>query len=131
MSFRTIVITERCKLDLRMNYMEVRKSDGKKRVFLDEIDVLILENPAVSMTGCLLSELMKKKVAVIFCDAKHNPQGEFLPYGGSHDSSRKIRPPHGLVQILSVTEKQFSQMEFITGEYKSDVVDSDERLVIL
>ena len=47
------------------------------------------------------------------------------------DNLRKIRPPQGLVQILSVTEKQFSQMEFITGEYKSDVVDSDERLVIL
>ena len=91
MSFRTIVITERCKLDLRMNYMEVRKSDEKKRVFLDEIDVLILENPAVSLTGCLLSELMKKKVTVIFCDAKHDPQGELAPYAGSHDSSRKIQ----------------------------------------
>lgn len=41
------------------------------------------------------------------------------------------RPAEGLVQVLTVTEKQFSKMEFITGEYKSDIIDSDERLIII
>ena len=41
------------------------------------------------------------------------------------------RQPDGLVQVLNVTEKQFEKMEFITGSFKSDIVDSDERLVIL
>lgn len=44
---------------------------------------------------------------------------------------KKNKPPSGIVQILSITEKQFSRMEFITGEYSSDVIDNDERLVIL
>lgn len=44
---------------------------------------------------------------------------------------RKNRPPEGLVQILTLTEKQFSKMELITGEYKSEVLQSDKRLVIL
>ena len=44
---------------------------------------------------------------------------------------RRNKPPQGLVQLLTVTEKQFSKMEFITGEYSSEVIDSDERLVIL
>ena len=44
---------------------------------------------------------------------------------------RKNRPPKGLVQLLIVTEKQFSTMEYITGEYHSDIIDSDERLIIL
>lgn len=91
MSFRTVVITQRCKLDLRMGYMEIRQLDGKKRIFLDEIGILILEKPAISLTGCLLSELMKKKIKVIFCDVKHNPQGELMPYYGCHDSPRKLR----------------------------------------
>ena len=30
MSFRTVVITKRCKLDVRMNYMEIRQVDEKK-----------------------------------------------------------------------------------------------------
>lgn len=44
---------------------------------------------------------------------------------------RSNKPPHGLVQLLTVTEKQFSAMEMITGEFKSDIIDSDERLVII
>lgn len=43
----------------------------------------------------------------------------------------KNKPSNGLVQLLAVTEKQFASMKFITGELKSDVVDSDERIVIL
>ena len=41
------------------------------------------------------------------------------------------RPPQGLVQVLNITEKQFGKMEFITGSYNNDVIDSDERIVIL
>lgn len=46
-------------------------------------------------------------------------------------SIRANKPPEGLVQILTVTENQFAKMEFITGEYSSEVIDSDERLVII
>ena len=44
---------------------------------------------------------------------------------------RKNKPPKGLVQLLTVTEKQFSKMIFIVGESNSDIIDSDERLIIL
>lgn len=47
------------------------------------------------------------------------------------DSIRKNKPEEGLVQVLKVTEKQFSKMEYIVGESKSNVLTSDERLVIL
>ncbi len=44
---------------------------------------------------------------------------------------RKNKPSSGSVQVLCVTEKQFASMECISGEYKTDIVDSDERVVIL
>ena len=44
---------------------------------------------------------------------------------------RKNRPDDGLVQVLKITEKQYSRMEYIVGKSKSDVLDSDERLVVL
>lgn len=44
---------------------------------------------------------------------------------------RKNRPDDGLVQVLKITENQYSRMEYIVGESKSDVLDSDERLVVL
>lgn len=41
------------------------------------------------------------------------------------------KPPKGLVQTLMVTEKQFVKMDYVVGEYSSDVIDSEERLIIL
>lgn len=90
MGYRTVVISNRCKLNYKMGYMEVRAEDTK-RVYLDEIDVLVIENSAVSLTGCLLSALVDNKVKVIFCDDKRNPQFELTAYYGSHDCSRKLK----------------------------------------
>lgn len=44
---------------------------------------------------------------------------------------RKNKPGDGLVQILTLTEKQYSRMEIIVGETSSNVLSSDKRLVIL
>lgn len=44
---------------------------------------------------------------------------------------RRNRPPAGIVQVLTVTEKQFGKMEYVTGEFHTDIIDSDERLVVL
>lgn len=47
------------------------------------------------------------------------------------DNVHKNKPEEGLVQLLSVTEKQYAKMDIIVGNIKSEVLDSDERLVIL
>lgn len=99
MSWRTVVISSRCKLDTKMGYMVVR-GEEVRRIFLDEIAVVIIENPSVAMTGCLLSELMERKIKVIFCDSRHTPQGELVPYYGSHDSSRKLRMQIGWEELV-------------------------------
>ena len=90
MSWRTVVISKRAKLDLHLNHMVVRGEETTK-IFLGDISVLIIETPAVSITACLLNELIKQKIKVIFCDEKRNPASELVPYYGSHDTSDKIR----------------------------------------
>ncbi len=47
------------------------------------------------------------------------------------ENVRKNKPEEGLVQLLTITEKQYSKMEFIIGTAQHEVLDSDERLVIL
>ena len=47
------------------------------------------------------------------------------------DSLQKNKPGKGLIQVLTVTEKQFSKMEFILGEYHGDIINTDERFVEL
>ena len=90
MSWRTIVITKRAKLDLQLGFMVVRGEHSTK-VALNEIAVVLIESTAVSLTTSLLAELTKRKVKVIFCDEKRNPSSELVSYYGSHDTSNKIR----------------------------------------
>lgn len=50
---------------------------------------------------------------------------------GICDSIKKHKPSAGLVQMLTVTEKQYSKMEMVVGSNDSNVVANDERLLIL
>lgn len=90
MSWRTIVISKRAKLDMQLGYMVVR-SDEITKIVLNEIATIVIESTAVSITTSLLAELSKRKVKVIFCDEKKNPSSELVSYYGSHDTSNKVR----------------------------------------
>ena len=90
MGFRTVIIKNRAKLEVRLNSLVVR-GEREKKVFLDEINTLIVQSTAVSLTASLLCELMKRNIKVIFCDEKHNPQSELLPYYGAHNSSKRYK----------------------------------------
>ena len=90
MSWRIVVISRRAKLDYQMGYMVVRNEEITK-IHLGEISTVLIESTAVSLTACLLSELTKKKIKVIFCDEKRNPSSELVSYYGSHDTSNKVR----------------------------------------
>lgn len=41
------------------------------------------------------------------------------------------KPEEGLIQILIITEKQYEKMIFLLGDFNSEVLNTDERLVIL
>ena len=47
------------------------------------------------------------------------------------DSLSKNKPSDGLVQVLKVTEKQFSKMIYLVGIKQTEVVETDERIIIL
>ena len=47
------------------------------------------------------------------------------------ESLKKNKPENGLVQMLTVTEKQYSRMEFIVGCSRGDIINSDDRFVEL
>lgn len=44
------------------------------------------------------------------------------------DNVHKNKPEEGLIQLLTVTEKQYAKMDIVIGETKSEVLDTDERL---
>lgn len=131
MSWRTIVISKRAKLDYQMGYMVVR-TDEITKIHLGEIATVLIESTAVSLTTSLLSELSKKKIKVIFCDEKRNPSSELISYYGSHDTSNKVRKQIQWNQNIKesvwteiVTEKIRKQKELLEflGKDESELLN--------
>ena len=142
MSWRIVVITNRAKLDYKVGCMEIR-TDKITKIHLSEISTLVIESTAVSITTSLISELVKKKIKIIFCDEKRNPICEAQSYYGSHDTSAKVREQvtwnddvKGHVWTEIITEKirnqarvlkHFNKPEFMQlEEYINEVEFRDE-----
>lgn len=63
----------------------------------------------------------------VYCKLAKNQTAADLIIG----NLKKNKPSKGIVQAMKITEKQFSKIEYIVGKSSSDVIDSDERLIIL
>lgn len=126
MSWRTVVISKRAKLEYQLGYLIVR-SDTITKVHLSEVSTLIIENTAVSLTAVLLVELGKRKIKVIFCDEKRNPFSELISYYGCHDTSNKVRCQIGWSKDIKeavwteiVREKINQQKLFLESQHKEE-----------
>lgn len=91
MSFRTVVISNQSKLSYKNRFLVVKQDNDEKYVHLSEIDTIIVDSTAVSISTYLLKELSDSKINIIFCDEKHNPFGELSSYYSSHNTSKKIQ----------------------------------------
>ena len=143
MGFRTVVVNSRSKLECRLNFLIVR-GETEKRIYINEINTLIVQSTAVSLTAALLSELVRNNVKVVFCDEKCNPSSELLPYYGSHNTSKRIKIQTGWTQDIKdevwkvlIAKKITSQSELLKKrgfetesimleEYAADVTPGDK-----
>ena len=44
---------------------------------------------------------------------------------------RKNAPKKGLIQVLTITEQQYSKIEYIIGESNSKIINNEDRLIVL
>lgn len=91
MSFRTVVITKQSKISYKNRFLVVKQEDNEKYIHLSEIDTVIVDSISVSISSYLLKELADNKINIIFCDEKHNPFGELVPYYSKHNTSKMIK----------------------------------------
>lgn len=47
------------------------------------------------------------------------------------DKIHKSKPPKGIVQMMTITEKQYSEIEYVVGEKETTILDDTERLMII
>ena len=91
MSFRTVVITRQSKISYKNRFLVVKQENDEKYIHLSEIDTIIVDSISVSISAYLLKELADNKINIIFCDEKHNPFGEVIPYYSKHNTSKMIK----------------------------------------
>lgn len=91
MSFRTVIITRQSKISYKNRFLVVKQENDEKYIHLSEIDTIIVDSISVSISAYLLKELADNKINIIFCDEKHNPFGEVVPYYSKHNTSKMIK----------------------------------------
>ena len=44
---------------------------------------------------------------------------------------KKNAPKKGLIQVLTITEKQYANIEYIIGESNTKIINSEDKLIVL
>ena len=97
MAWRVVSIENPAQLSLRDNRIVI-KQDEEVSLPLEDIDTLLLDNYAISISANLLSELSRNKVTTILCDDKHLPASILVPFS-QHSRQAKVSRAQ-----LSITE---------------------------
>ena len=89
MAWRSVIISNPARLQQKHGALVVDQDGQSVSVPLEDIAVLIIDNPRVTLTSALLSACADRQLAVVSVDKTHNPNGIFLPYL-SHSRALKV-----------------------------------------
>lgn len=79
MAFRTVVISNEAELHVQSGQL-IAIQGQISRIPVEDIAVLVIENPRVTISSAALSLLTEQGVAVAVCDRTHMPTGLLLPH---------------------------------------------------
>lgn len=80
MGWRSVVIANPAALMLEDRALAITQGGNTARVMLEDISVLVLDHPQISLTAPLLSACAEAQIAVLTVNAAHLPNGVLLPY---------------------------------------------------
>ena len=71
--------------------LKIEATTNQRKVAIEDLGVIILENSQVTVTTALLEKLTYNNVAVITCDSKHMPIGLLQPLEGHTEQSERFK----------------------------------------
>lgn len=80
MGWRKIMISNPAKLSLNHNALAIDQDHEVITIPLEDIDIVILDNPQIVLTAALLSSCAKSKVIILTVDSVHLPNSQLLPF---------------------------------------------------
>jgi CRISPR-associated protein Cas1 len=91
---RTLHFSNPAHLSMRNQQIVIELRDEERTVRtlpIEDIGVVVLENPHITLSASLLEELMNAQVAVLTCNSKYMPSGLFLPLEGNSVQTERMR----------------------------------------
>jgi CRISP-associated protein Cas1 len=67
------------------------EKDGKKSVPIEDIGIVVLDHPQITITHGCMGALLEKNAAIITCNNSHHPAGMMLPIDGHDTQSERFR----------------------------------------
>ncbi|EAH8292847.1 type II CRISPR-associated endonuclease Cas1 [Campylobacter jejuni] len=88
-AFKTLLISSNAKLNLELNHLVIKQDENIAKLFLKDINIIILESLQASLSSALFNAFAKHKIILLTCDETHSINGIFTPFLG-HFQSAKI-----------------------------------------
>ena len=118
---RTLYFGNPAYLSVRLDQLEIRlpevekndtlpqnfKTEAVKRVPIEDIGVMVLDNKQITITQGAMGELLGNNVAIITCDKSRMPTGLMLPLSGNTTQSERFR--HQIEASLPLKKQLWQQ----------------------
>ncbi|MDH4320405.1 MAG: type II CRISPR-associated endonuclease Cas1 [Desulfobulbaceae bacterium] len=105
---RIVDISDRAYVRLNAQQLLIEKAkEIVGRIPVEDLGVLILDNPAIVMTQAAIVACQKNNVVVVFCDEKHLPYSLTLPISDAHSLHHKVLRQQ--IEISVTTQKRLWQ----------------------
>lgn len=90
---RTVYVGNPAYLRLKHRQLEIVKAHDEVagRIPVEDIAIVLLDNPQITITNALLSFLQMHNIVVITCDSSHLPLGFMLPCYGHTEHSAHLK----------------------------------------
>lgn len=79
------------KKDQQLKITDPETQTDKATIPLEDIAVMVLDHPQLTLTHALMADLIDRNVALISCDSRHLPSGLMLPLDGNHVQTERFR----------------------------------------
>lgn len=84
MGYRQVVIKKADKIRLKDNNLVIINNELERKIPLEDINYIILEDNRTTITARLLSELSKYFISLIICDEKYEPTSIMFSYNNHY-----------------------------------------------
>ncbi len=133
---RTLHFSNPAHLSVQLNQLLVELKNDERTtatIPLEDIGLIVLEHPQITLTSILLEKLMQQKVALVSCDSKYMPSGMHLPFESNTEQTARMRTQ---IEASLPLKKQLWQQTIKTKiENQASVLmrlgENNERLLYL